>query len=65
MSVRTRCTMFCTILIIASPGILTYWKGLIYAESVLTVMLVTMQVSICVNVLHMLQDKVNHVCASS
>jgi len=34
------------ILIIASPGILTCWKALTYAESVLTVTLATMQVGI-------------------
>jgi len=41
------CMMSCMIRTIANLGILICWKALIYAESVLTVILVTMQVSIC------------------
>ena len=47
MLLPAHCMMFCMIHIIASLGILIFWKALIYAESVLTVILVTMQVSGC------------------
>jgi len=46
ISLPTHCMMSFMILIIASPGILTCWKALTYAESVLTVTLATMQVGI-------------------
>ena len=46
ISLPTHCMMSCMILIIASVGILTCWKALIYAESALTVTLATMQVGI-------------------
>jgi len=46
MSLLTPCTMSYMIHTIASLGILTYSKAMIYAESAVTVILVTMQVSI-------------------